>query len=312
MNYYIKSADEYFIEEEIKEKIGSFNKINSKYNSISKIVEQISSPNFFIEKQVFVIYDISETKKEEKFVKQLINIINMNKNTEDLILIFVFTDPKKFDLIKKDKALITSITNNSQPLQVQELNSVNKYQKAEEYFKKHEAIISSSTIKQLCELLPNNGYQFYNSLEKLMLLKKEITSKDFYLIDSNENVKEYSFAEEFIIGNLSRGYKSYLELKKRAFDPVGMIPIIADKLRQYIAISILKEKGLYNNAIIQELEGMFKYDWEVTKIIKNIKQYDLNSDKLITLLEHLYILDEKIKSGEATRYVEFESLFVLN
>lgn len=174
------------------------------------------------------------------------------------------------------------------------------------YFKKEGATVTQDAVELIAARI-SDATNFLSEADKLLLYTNEITTETVNLLVSPK-LEEDSFAlvNNLVSGNKEKAlqsYRDYLVLNREAHFFINQV---ARQFRLYVQVFILNENGLTNEQISEVLKV---HPYRIKLAMDNIRFTDLT--KIFGDLEHLALLDYKIKSGQIDRFYGFE-LFLLN
>lgn len=174
------------------------------------------------------------------------------------------------------------------------------------YFKKEGATITQDAVELIAARI-SDATNFLSEADKLLLYTNEITSETVNLLVSPKLEEDsFSLVNNLVSGNKEKAlqsYRDYLVLNREAHFFINQV---ARQFRLYAQVFILNENGLTNEQISEVLKV---HPYRIKLAMDNIRFTDLM--KIFSDLEHLALLDYKIKSGQIDRFYGFE-LFLLN
>ena len=176
------------------------------------------------------------------------------------------------------------------------------------FFADREIQIDNAAVDELIQRVDGDLYRFMNEAQKLALYKKKITVSDVALMVAKpleDNVFQLSNA--LLRGDNESAVAIFRDLQKLDSRTIeALIPMLGTQFRFMSQVLFLKEKGLSEGLIAQQLGasiGRFKAS------MYNCKHF--SRAKIAIVLDNLYQLDSQIKSGQIDRSYGFE-LFLIN
>ena len=149
--------------------------------------------------------------------------------------------------------------------------------------------------------------KFLMEANKLCLYSSHITLKDVEtLVSLKPEQNAFAIAENLMKGNIKKALKIYYDLRILKEEPVRLIALMASQFRIITEVGFLLEEGGSKESIATSL-GIHPY--RVQLAINNLNYLSYRRGQLV--LDYLYDLDYKIKSGQVSPYYGFE-MFLLN
>lgn len=146
-----------------------------------------------------------------------------------------------------------------------------------------------------------------NSIIKLFLYKEHVTYDDVVLMVAKP-LEENTFALfNYLLDN--KNYQAlglFRDLRVNNVEPITLISMLANQFRLFNQVTYLARNNRSNDEIAKEL----KMNPKRVEIFKR-KMFYLSNKRVNEVLEQLFQLDYKIKSGLVDRFYAFE-LFLIN
>lgn len=308
-----------FIKREVKKlvksllsEINDFNylRVDAKEVSVSEIVEACQEVPMLEDKKVVVVEDaffVSSTKSKEKINKdsdydRLVKYIAKPNEQTDLILL-VYAD--KLDARGKIyKALVNQnvefksfapLKENEWLIYTNQLTS------------KSGILFDQDAVNELAKRTLNDRDRLLNEIEKLGLYKNHISLNDIVTF-VNEPIEDKAFllTNALLAGKTSDALFIYRDLKTKNMDPNALLIMLANQFRFMYMAEHLRKQGLGMYEIASKLNVK---EFRVKMTLNSARAVRKNG--LIKILDDLYTIDTKIKSGQIDRFVGFE-LFLVN
>ncbi len=277
--------------------------------SVQDIVSEASKPALFSDRKMIVVtepYFLTNSKERneiEKFqdYEILKKYIESPAVYSDLIFVHeginISLRSEIFKLIKKHGKVI----------EVESLSAEKLSTLAIQYFQKNNVEITKDALDELLYRCGDDLAKFTMEANKLCLYAKKIVLDDVeQMVSLKPEQNAFLIAESLIKGNISKALKVYYDLRILKEEPVRLIALMASQFRILTRVGILLKNGEYKESIAKEM-GIHPY--RVQLAIQNLTFLSL--EKAMLVLEKLYDLDYRIKSGQVDPYYGFE-LFILN
>lgn len=167
--------------------------------------------------------------------------------------------------------------------------------------------IDRDAISELAIRVKGDLNVFVNEAEKLALFNDHVTYEDVCnLVNRPLEENAFELFNLLMANKNGQALKLFNDLKVDGVEPVRLISMLANQFRLLWQIAYLSKTGLDNASIANEL----KIKEIRVKILKRY-MFSLTSKDLLKVLDDLYDLDYKIKSGQVDRFYNFE-LFLIN
>src|SRR5690625_598573 len=264
--YMLQGTEHYFIEQ-FKEGLEKTlkEKINDEVFSydlreipIQDVVHDAETIPFFNEhKLIYVNNPIFLKVKQEKlqFVHELNIFENLLNNPSTISTIVFITPYEKLDVRKKITKLMNKHTTvNCHPIKQHEIRSwIGKLAKT------YHITIQQEAAVLLEAEFGTNIYFLKNEIEKLALFVGEngTVSKEIALqmISSSLTNNALQLVDAVLNKNLQQAIVIYKDLAKMREDPIGLIALLAYQFRTIFQVKLMKEKGIPNQQILQQLKA---------------------------------------------------------
>lgn len=297
----------------IADQIGEINDFNYAYYDATKtlmdeIVEESSYMPFGVNKRMIVIDNAyflgtAQSKKgpsNNKFDNLLAFI---SKPSEMINLVFVVETSKLDNRSKLSKTI-------QEHAKVYEIRNITE-KEWPEYIKRslarRDVTITNEAASELALRVAGDAQLFESEANKLATYASHITLdivKD--LVPRSQVEKSYELTNALLDKNLNRVLEIYYDFKKVGQEPTTFITMIANQFRLYSQVFILHSQGK-GEAQITDAIGVHPY--RVKLALQVYRKGGI--EEVNNVLEQLYELDYKIKSGQVDRFYAFE-LFLVN
>lgn len=287
----------------------NYQKVSSKMVLVQDIVFDAISLPLMTEKKIIVITDpyyLSNEKEKVSIDKEqdfdaLINYINNPSIHTELIF---FLEAKTIN----SKSKIYSALKKNAKIIAQDLFTENMLKgMGRDIFQKKGKNITQDALEELVNRCGDDVSKFINESNKLCLYKDDINIDDVKLMVSNRlEMNVFNLVDALISNNLSKALNIYRDLRVNKQEPVVLISIISSQIRFMLEVKHLLKNNYSNSQIVNELNC---HPYKLEKTIKS--SLYIKYDDLVNVMESLYNLDLKIKSGDTDPYLGFE-LFLIN
>lgn len=285
--------------------------LSAKEVPVQDIVSEASKPALFSPKKMIVIFDpyFLTTSKEKVDIEKIQDYEVLKKYLEnpapytDLVFFLEGSNiSTRSEIYKKINKYGT--IQEAQNLTNDQLNGIGM-----QYFKKRNVEISNDAFQELLYRCDNDLAKFTMEANKLCLYSSKITKEDVEnMVSLKLEQNAFAIAENLIQGNTERALKIYYDLRILKEEPVRLIALMASQFRILTEVGYLSEKGNKKDKdSIAKVMAIHPY--RVQLALQNLNFIHQETAKAV--LDQLYDLDYKIKSGQIDPYFGFE-LFLLN
>lgn len=228
-------------------------------------------------------------------------IDNPNESCDLIFTVVSSTLDDKSDLVKKlkEKAKVLEIID---PTKEQWLSYVKKYVRETLNTK-----IDDDAIKELADRTNSDVALFQNNALKLSLYTDHITYYDVCdMVTRPLEENAFQIFNHLLSKKNDEALKIYKDLRVGNVEPITLISMLSNQFRLLSQISYLSKEGFNND----EIASTLKIKPVRVQILK--RQVNVISPKRLNeVLEELFNLDYKIKSGFVDRFYIFE-IFLIN
>lgn len=190
---------------------------------------------------------------------------------------------------------------------VEQMNQNQFASVAGQYFIKANVKIDQNALNELVFRCGLDLSKFLMEANKLCLYTNHIKLDDVEnMVSLKPEQNAFAIAENLMKGNFKNALKIYYDLRILKEEPVRLIALMASQFRILTQVGFLLEKGGNKDSIAKE---MSIHPYRIQLAISNLNL--LSYQKATVILEKLYDLDYRIKSGLVDPYYGFE-LFLLN
>lgn len=278
----------------------NYDAININYHNLDEVYNEVATVSMFSEGKVIVVdnctfLEAGKSELDESKYNQIINLVNNN----NVILIMI-----SYNSLDKRKKIVKNLDNIIECFD----ESINYNSWLRNYFNKNNYQIVSDDVKYIIYLVGKNLDMLSNEADKLMLysdtgnidrqmidllIAKQSEESIWHLLDAiYENDKVLMLT---IINDL-------IEQKEEI---TVINAVLANQFRFILKVLYLKEAGKGANEISKILSA---HPYRVELAIKQSNGF--NKKELHKILHQLYVIDYKIKSGEADKELIFKNWLV--
>ena len=280
----------------------NYNVFDFEENSFEEIVDALQTPSFSSEKKVVICknpYFIKDNKIKLPFVND-IKVLEQYIKNENPDSVFIIICPKKYHTAKSKFITLISKVGQVENLLFEDENDFVLY--GNKLIEKTNIDIDLNAKEILFERCANDVCKLEREIAKLAIFNDKIDSETITKMVSRpleDDVFELSNA--LLNKDRKRTMKLYSDLKLLKMEPINLIALLANQFRLIMQVLILKRENKKETEIASLLEV---HPYRVKMAIKHGYNFSLKDVK--DILVELAVLDAKIKSGEADRYVDFE------
>lgn len=284
-------------------------KFDAKETPIQTILLDAEFLPFGVDKKAIVVdnaYFLSTQRNKEKIEKEqdYSSLDNYLKNQNEFIdLIFIV----EADKLNSKNPVVVEATKNGQIFSIDSITKETFPSYIKKYFSINNVDIEQEAIIELAKRCENDVQTFLSNAEKLMTYSNKITIEDVEsLVSKPLEDNTFLITNSLLKGDNQKAVEIYRDLLVYNEEPVHLISLIANQLKFLNQVLYLFEEGMSNQKIADELNAS---PIRVKIAIDTIRRF--TNDKIMCVIEDLYQLDLKIKSGLIDRFYGFE-LFLIN
>lgn len=283
--------------------------LSAKNVSVQDIVSEASKPALFSDHKMIVVTEpyFLTTSKEKNDIEKVQNYEILKKyiaspsTYTDLVFVLEGTN------VSAKSEIYKLLKKHAKIKEVEQLTKEQFSVVAGQYFQKKQVKISQDALNELVFRCENDLSKFTMEANKLCLYSKNIVLEDVLsLVSLKLEQNAFLIAESLLKGNIEKALKVYYDLRVFKEEPVRLIALMASQFRIITRVGILLKLGENKDSIAHE---MAIHPYRVQLAMQNL--FYLPLEKAMLVLDELYELDYKIKSGQVSPYYGFE-LFILN
>lgn len=275
---------------------------------MNQIIEDALTQPFLTEYKMIVLKNPAFLTKE-KVKKKLVtdedvqSFINYIEHENPSTIFVVYQDERNFDERKK---AVKSLRKHAKWYEIDKLTFNQLYKATREAILHRDAQIEDDALALLLDRCGNDLLSISNQVDKLCLYTHSIKKKDVErLVPPRIEEDVFKLTNALMQHDLRNTMRVYQDLIAKNHDPLQLIGLIANSLRNLYQVTIMSQKGYRDQEIASTL-GLNPRS--IYPIRKNAAHFDLNElmEKLYTLSE----LDYSIKTGMVDKYRGLE-LFLM-
>lgn len=284
-------------------------KINAKDMVAQDIAYEIALLPLGCEKRIVVVEDcffLSKNKEKIKFdvepnYNTLLDAIIHNDSSIDVC--FSLND----SILDENNPIIQEIKKHGKIQELVDLDKNTWPTYVSKYFQKLEVEIDPKAVNELVSRVGGDLNLFINEADKLALYTKHVTYNDILLFVSRPlEDNAFLISNALLKGNNGLAIQIFKDLRVNNVEPITLISMLANQFRFINQVGYLSNKGLSNSEIARELKSQ---EIRITISLANYER--MTKGAVERVLDELYNLDYKIKSGQVDRLYAFE-LFLVN
>lgn len=287
----------------------SYVSLSGRTSPVQDIVFEATKPSLFSPSKMIVVTEpyFLTTAREKVDIEKHQDYEVLKKylsNPSDCCdLVFVLEGSN----INKKGELYKLIEKHGKIEEVEQMSQQQFASVAGQYFIKANVKIAQDALDELVFRCGLDLSKFLMEANKLCLYTSNIKLEDVEaLVSLKPEQNAFAIAENLMKGNYKNALKIYYDLRILKEEPVRLIALMASQFRILTRVGFLLENGGNKESIAKEM-GIHPY--RVTLAISNLNLLPYTKAQMI--LEKLYDLDYRIKSGQVDPYYGFE-LFLLN
>ena len=287
----------------------SYVSLSCKTTLVQDIVSEASKPALFSPKKMIVAsepYFLTTSKEKVDIEKHqdyevLKKYLQNPSEYSDLVFVLEGTN------IATKNEIYKLISKHGKVIVVEQMSQAQFASVAGQYFAKAQVKIEQKALDELVFRCGMDLSKFLMEANKLCLYSSDITLKDVEaLVSTKPEQNAFAIAENLIKGDIKKALKIYYDLRMLKEEPVRLIALMASQFRIITEVGHLSLNGGTKESIASNL-GI--HPFRVQLALNNLQFLPYYRAQLV--LDKLYDLDYKIKSGQISPYYGFE-MFLLN
>lgn len=274
---------------------------------MSQVLEDAKTPPFLTEyKMVIMKEPLFLTSKKQKTVneKDVAMFIDYISHDNPTTVFVIYHDEGNFDERKK---VMKTLRKHAQFFEMDHVSFNQLYKSTREAIRSRGCKIEDEALTLLLNRIGEDLYEISHQVDKLCLYTKDIKVEDINkLVAAPLEEDVFALTNAILKHDLNKTMMIYKDLMVTNHEPIALIGLIANSLRNLYQVKLLSRKG-YQDKEIARMCGLNPR--AIYPIRKNGEGFEINEllEKLNTLSE----LDIKIKTGLIDKQRGLE-LFLLN
>ena len=252
-------------------------------------------------------FDKLGARYNDSNISAIINIVTKRldyiEHDNPTTIFVIYQDQRNFDERKK---VVKSLRKHAKWYEMEKLTFDQLYKATREAIIHRNAAIEDNALALLLDRCGNDLLAISNQVEKLCLYTRNIKKEDVErLVPPRVEEDVFKLTNALMNHDLRNIMRVYQDLISKKHDPLELIGLIANSLRNLYQVSIMSKKGYRDNDITSTL-GLNPR--AIYPIRKNAAHFDITE-----LMEKLYALSEldyAIKTGSVDKYRGLE-LFLM-
>lgn len=275
---------------------------------LKDIIEDALTQPFLTEYKMVVLKNpifLTKEKPKKKLVtdEDIKLFLDYIEHDNPTTLFVIYHDQRNFDERKK---VVKSLRKNAKWYEIEKLTFNQLYKATREAIVHRNASIEDNALALLLERCGNDLLTISNQVEKLCLYTHSIKKEDVErLVPPRVEEDVFKLTNALLNHDLRNTMRVYQDLISKKHDPLELIGLIANALRNLYQVSIMSKKGYRDNDIASAL-GLNPR--AIYPIRKNAAHFDIT--ELMEKLYDLSELDYAIKTGTVDKFRGLE-LFLM-
>lgn len=320
MNILLYGNERYLLNQKLKSilerELGSMDLMNLAYYdalvqpfSMHAILEDADTLPFFAEKKVIVIKNAIFLTKGHSLDKQehseLMNYLAQDNQSS--VLIFMHDN----DNLDTTKPLVKALMNNAEIIRVKKLEPYEFRKVLIDLLKSRNIQMDAQAFEILLLRLDDNLSNAHQELEKLELYHQKLKVEDIEALVSRPLDNEvFHLVNAILDHDLKKAFSIWNDMMVLNMEPLSFVGLIASQLRLMYQVSSLQSEGFHREDMINLL-SVSNPTINVSRVNRVLQlAKNTNPKRLLEILNHLALLDQKSKMGLVDKKFGFE-LFLI-
>lgn len=320
MNILLYGNERYLLNQKLKSilerELGSMDLMNLAYYdalvqpfSMHSILEDADTLPFFAEKKVIVIKNaIFLTKGHSLDKQELSELMNyLAQDNQSSVLIFMHDN----DNLDTTKPLVKALMNNAEIIRVKKLEPYEFRKVLIDLLKSRNIQMDAQAFEMLLLRLDDNLSNAHQELEKLELYHQKLKVEDIEALVSRPLDNEvFHLVNAILDHDMKKAFSIWNDMMVLNMEPLSFVGLIASQLRLMYQVSSLQSEGFHREDMINLL-SVSNPTINVSRVNRVLQLAKNTSPKrLLEILNHLALLDQKSKMGLVDKKFGFE-LFLI-
>lgn len=320
MNILLYGNERYLLNQKLtsilERELGSMDLMNLAYYdalvqpfSMHTILEDADTLPFFAEKKVIVIKNAIFLTKGHSLDKQEISeLMNyLAQDNQSSVLIFMHDN----DNLDTTKPLVKALMNHAEIIRVKKLEPYEFRKVLADLLKSRNIQMDAQAFEMLLLRLDDNLSNAHQELEKLELYHQKLKVEDIEALVSRPLDNEvFHLVNAILDHDMKKAFSIWNDMMVLNMEPLSFVGLIASQLRLMYQVSSLQSEGYHREDMINLL-SVSNPNINVSRVNRVLQLAKNTSPKrLLEILNHLALLDQKSKMGLVDKKFGFE-LFLI-
>ncbi len=269
------------------------------------ILEDVSSIPFFEENKVVLVQNATFLSSKDTTGYDLAPLLSYLKDPMDFSTLILTCACTKLDQRKK---IVKEIIQCSKVFECSRMNERDKEDVIRTLVKRRKLSIKTDALQLFIDRMPLDLAIIENEFDKLSLFEKEIdvnTIHELTIRALEENV--FDIAEAMLKKDMKKTFRLWKDLEAQQIEPIYLIATLASQFRFLYQVKLLMNQGFTKKGIVSETQA---HPYRVQKAMEQCQWIGI--DSLLTELQELADLDQKIKGGQIDKKLGFELYLLKN
>jgi DNA polymerase-3 subunit delta len=269
----------------------NYSQLEAGDTSLEQLLDEIETNSLTGEQKVIVYNHADFLKDAKKIDADVLDRFQSFFADEGSLNSLIFTVIG--ESINKKNPLISILPKSVKVLELQTITSATWPELVRRTFEKNGAIIDDDARDELLQRVNNNVSSFVNEANKLSTYTSHVRLDDVeMLVPRPLEEKSYLLTSYLLQKRLKPALELVEDLMMQNLQPVVLISTLSNQLRMFSLVAYQKENNIPESQIASDLK---LHPYRLKMILKDLGRR--TSKDILNILDHLFLLDYKIKSG---------------
>lgn len=269
----------------------NYSQLEAGDTSLEQLLDEIETNSLTGEQKVIVYNHADFLKDAKKIDADVLDRFQSFFADEGSLNSLIFTVIG--ESINKKNPLISILPKSVKVLELQTITSATWPELVRRTFEKNGAIIDDDARDELLQRVNNNVSSFVNEANKLSTYTSHVRLEDVeMLVPRPLEEKSYLLTSYLLQKRLKPALELVEDLMMQNLQPVVLISTLSNQLRMFSLVAYQKENNIPESQIASDLK---LHPYRLKMILKDLGRR--TSKDILNILDHLFLLDYKIKSG---------------
>jgi len=269
----------------------NYSQLEAGDTSLEQLLDEIETNSLTGEQKVIVYNHADFLKDAKKIDADVLDRFQSFFADEGSFNSLIFTVIG--ESINKKNPLISILPKSVKVLELQTITSATWPELVRRTFEKNGAIIDDDARDELLQRVNNNVSSFVNEANKLSTYTSHVRLEDVeMLVPRPLEEKSYLLTSYLLQKKLKPALELVEDLMMQNLQPVVLISTLSNQLRMFSLVAYQKENNIPESQIASDLK---LHPYRLKMILKDLGRR--TSKDILNILDHLFLLDYKIKSG---------------